>query len=119
LNRSEGQFVFDGDICSIKALKSKDEEYYDFTADQLEQVKKLKESKASDYEIRKQLRDSKHGLLILCPLDSEEITVLKVPGRDHKPPIGFIAVFPDAGVNQTCRSYRLNPIALESGDYVD
>ena len=119
LKRSPDQYVFDGKICSIKSLKSKDEEYCDFTQEQMEQVKKLKESKTSDYEIRKQLRNAKSGLLILCPLDADEITALKISDKEHKPPIGFIVVFPDAGVHQTCQSYRLNPIALESGDYVD
>lgn len=116
LKRSKGQYAVDSSVCSIKALKSKDEEYADFTADQIEEKNKMKANDAKDESIREKLRTRDRGLLILCPLDAEEIKGLQVPGREYKTPFGFIAVFPDNEGKGENRRYRINPIAIENGD---
>lgn len=116
LKRSEGQYAVDSSVCSIKALKSKDEEYVDFTADQLKEKDIMKANDAKDESIREELRTRDRGLLILCPLDTEAIKGLQVPGREYKTPFGFIAVFPDNEGKGENRRYRINPIAIENGD---
>lgn len=116
LKRSEGQYEADASICSIKSLKSKDEEYLDFSKEQFEEMKQMKAKGDSDDKIRKQLRTRDRGLLILCPLDTEEIAGLKIDGQTYKTPFGFIAVFPDNEGKGNGRTYRLNPIAIENGD---
>lgn len=117
LNRNDTKPVPDSAVCSIKNLKSKDEEYVDFTAKQIEDMRKMKSDKAKDESVRKELRTRERGLLILCPLDSNKITELQVNGNHtHKTPFGFIAVFPDnEGKGENLR-FRINPIAIENGD---
>ena len=58
LKRSKGQYEADESICSIKSLKSKDEEYLDFSKEQMEEKDKMKANGDSDDKIRKQLRTS-------------------------------------------------------------
>ena len=116
LKRSEGQYACDASVCSIKSLKSKDEEYVDFSQDQIKEKDKMKANDESDDKIRKQLRTRERGLLILCPLDTKEIAGLKIEGQEHKTPFGFIAVFPDNDGKGNDVTYRYNPIAIENGD---
>lgn len=116
LKRSEGQYACDSSVCSIKSLKSKDEEYIDFTKEQLQEKDKMKANDESDDSIRKKLRTRERGLLILCPLDTEEIKGLKIEGQNYKTPFGFIAVFPDNEGQGNDITYRFNPIAIENGD---
>ena len=116
LKRSEGQYACDSSVCSIKSLKSKDEEYIDFTKEQLQEKDKMKANDESDDSIRKELRTRERGLLILCPLDTEEIKGLKIEGQNYKTPFGFIAVFPDNEGQGNDITYRYNPIAIENGD---
>lgn len=116
LKRSEGQYAVDSYVCSIKALKSKDEEYVDFTADQIKEKDIMKSNDAKDESIREKLRTRDRGLLILCPLDTEAIKGLQMPGREYKTPFGFIAVFPDNEGKGENRRYRINPIAIENCD---
>lgn len=116
LKRSEGQYACDSSVCSIKSLKSKDEEYIDFTKEQLQEKDKMKANDESDDSIRKELRTRERGLLILCPLDTEEIKGLKIEGQNYKTPFGFIAVFPDNEGQGNDITYRFNPIAIENGD---
>lgn len=118
IKRGESQYLYDASnsICSIKVLKSKDEEYIDFTRSEIERKEQMKSEGASDEKIRKCIRKREKGLLILCPLDASEIKCLKIDGQDHKTPFGFIAVFPDNGGKEEHRTYRFNPIAIENGD---
>lgn len=116
LKRSDGQYVCDSSVCSIKSLKSKDEEYVDFTKEQFEEKERMKADGNSDDKIRKQLRTRDKGLLILCPLDAEEIEGLKIESQTYKTPFGFIAVFPDNDGKGQNRTYRMNSIAVENGD---
>lgn len=116
IKRSEGQFEADEFICSIKALKSKDEEYLDFSQEQIAAKDQMKANGDSDDKIRKQLRNRNKGLLILCPLDTEKIDGLKIKGHNYKTPFGFIVVFPDNEGKGNRISYRLNPIAIDMGD---
>ncbi len=116
LKRSEGEYVCDSFVCSIKSLKSKDEEYVDFTQEQIKEKDRMKANGDSDDKVRKQLRTRDRGLLILCPLDAEEIAGLKIEGQTYNTPFGFIAVFPDNEGQGNSRTYRLNPIAVENGD---
>lgn len=116
LDRNDIKPVPDSSVCSIKALKSKDEEYADFTEKQMQDKKNLKSDGAKDERIRKELRTRERGLLILCPLDTKKIEELRVQGREHKTPFGFIAVFPDNEGKGENKRYRINPIAIENGD---
>ncbi|MGN0606607.1 MAG: Z1 domain-containing protein [Oscillospiraceae bacterium] len=116
LKRSEGQYACDSSVCSIKSLKSKDEEYVDFSQDQIKEKDKMKANGESDDRIREQLRSRDRGLLILCPLDAEEIAGLKIEGQTYNTPFGFIAVFPDNEGKGNDVTYRFNPIAIENGD---
>ncbi len=116
LKRSEGQYACDSFVCSIKSLKSKDEEYIDFSQEQIQEKDQMKANDESDDKIRKQLRSRDRGLLILCPLDTEEIKGLKIEGQSYKTPFGFIAIFPDNEGKGNNVTYRFNPIAIENGD---
>lgn len=116
LKRSEGQYVSDSSACSIKSLKSKDEEYVDFSQDQIKEKNRMKANDESDDRIREQLRSRDRGLLILCPLDTEEIVGLKIEDQTYNTPFGFIAVFPDSKGKGNDITYRFNPIAIENGD---
>lgn len=116
LKRSNGQYLCDSSVCSIKSLKSKDEEYVDFTKNQIEEKDKMKKDGDSDDKVRKQLRTRDRGLLILCPLDTESIDGLKIDGKTYNTPFGFVAVFPDNEGMGSSRTYRFNPIAVENGD---
>ena len=116
LKRSKGQYLCDSSVCSIKSLKSKDEEYLDFTQNQIEEKDKMKKDGDSDDKVRKQLRTRDRGLLILCPLDTESIDGLIIDGQTYNTPFGFVAVFPDNEGMGSSRTYRFNPIAVENGD---
>ncbi|MDD6082726.1 MAG: Z1 domain-containing protein [Oscillospiraceae bacterium] len=116
LKRSEGQYAVDASVCSIKALKSKDEEYVDFTAEQMKEKDAMKANDAKDESIRKELRTRDRGLLILCPLDPMGIKGLQIAEQEYKTPFGFIAVFPDNEGKGESRRYRINPIGIENGD---
>ena len=121
LKRSKSQYVFDekNGICSIKALKSKDEEYFDFTSEMIDKKDILKKNDKKDDYIRKVLRSRTKALLILCPLDIKEIEGLQIKETKCKTPFGFIVVFPDNNGIGNMKSYRLNSIAAESGDYIE
>ncbi len=116
IKRSEGQYEADEQVCSIKSLKSKDEEYLDFTQEQIIEKDKMKANDVSDEKVREMLRTRDRGLLILCPLDVDEIDGLKIEGQFYNTPFGFIAVFPDNHGIGKSRAYRYNPIAVEKGD---
>ncbi len=119
IKRTSNQYVIANGVCSIKSLKSKDEEYYDFNAETKAKADDLlKNCKTAEY-VRRELRTRDAGLLILCPLDTNEIKGLAIDNCDYKTPFGFIVIFPDNEGKGRNRSYRINDIAIESGEFID
>lgn len=122
ISRSENGVNKVGNVCSIKALTSKDQEYYDFTFEQMEIVKELRKTKEKDKEkttaefIRAKVRKRQDGLLIIYPINSEQIKILKVEEGNHKTPIGFAIVFPDNEKLGNLVSYKLNAVGVRSED---
>ena len=117
IKRSSGQYKSDGVTCSIKSLKSKDDEYFDFTSDELAVARTMENDGKKAVCIRKTIRKREKGLLILCPLDVEEIKGLAIDGVEHKTPFGFIIEFPDnQGYGNKIMRCRMNNILMESGE---
>lgn len=120
ITRSEDGYQKVGNVCSIQTLTSKDHEYFDFTYEQMEEVKKIravkekgKEKTAAEY-IREKLRKREDGLLILYPIDMKSITILNIDEVDHKTPIGFAIVFPhNKGIGKLV-PYKLNAVGIRS-----
>lgn len=117
--RKEGKGVISSETtCSIKAMTSDEQEYFDYDQNTLNKVKELKEKYKNDPSItkineiiRRETRPFSKGLLILYPIgNSGKLTAER---GTHKPPFGFAAVFPDRKGKGNLKSYRMNEIALE------
>jgi len=108
-----------GDACSIKTMTSNGHEYYDYSKEQMDRVDAINggretyEGKKATY-IRSQVRATSQGLLLLYPLNYEEIVDLKIDGGNHKTPFGFAIVFPDNKGKGDLVSYRLNDVGMRN-----
>ena len=104
--------------CSIHTMTSAGHEYFDYSREQLNKERQLREIYAAEIpitrineKIRKETRPFDKGLLILYPIaDAGKLTEKK--GK-HSTPFGFAAVFPDRKGRGNLKSYRMNDIALE------
>jgi len=108
-----------GNACSIKTMTSNGHEYYDFSKEQMDRVDAINggqetyDGKKATY-IRSQVRATSQGLLLLYPLNYEEIEDLKIEGGNHKTPFGFAIVFPDNKGKGDLVSYRLNDVGMRN-----
>ncbi|PAV09601.1 Z1 domain-containing protein [Methanocorpusculum parvum] len=114
--------IIDG-VFSLKTLTSLNHEYLDYSQDQIDAMNKLKSDKkregakkvSADY-LRDKVRERTQGLLILYPLDTDQIKELKIEGEDYSTPFAFAAVFPHNRNKGDILSYRLNDVGLQNED---
>ncbi|WP_319378414.1 hypothetical protein [uncultured Methanocorpusculum sp.] len=110
-------------VFSLKTLTSLDHEYLDYSQDQIDAMNKLKSDKkregakkvSADY-LRENVRERTQGLLILYPLDTDNIEKLKIEGEEYPTPFAFVAVFPHNRNKGDILSYRVNDVGLENED---
>lgn len=118
ITRTEKGFDKVGDICAIRTLTSKDQEYYDFTQTQMDNVRKMQaakeknKGKTTSEFIRAKIRNRLNGLIIIYPINVEEVKDLKIEGEIIKTPIGFAIVFPDNEKLGDLVSYKLNAVGV-------
>ena len=114
--------IIDG-VFSLKTLTSLDQEYMDYSQDQIDAMNTLKSDKrkeglkrvSADY-LREKVRERTQGLLILYPLDTDKINELKIEGEEYPTPFAFAAVFPHNQNKGDILSYRVNDVGLENED---
>ncbi len=114
------------EFCSIQTLTSEDVQYYDFdnkdmlSKKQIEENFKKKGKNVSNDYVRKEIRDRKKGLLVICPIDVTKGKghLLVDKKKDHKVPIGIAIAFPDNKNVGSTKSYRINDIGLRGEDNV-
>lgn len=106
---------------SIKTLTSSDHEFFDFTNEQYEVVKSIREDnkeKLSKHAIAKEaraLRDPDNGLLIIYPIVHEKINVFHE--KERTKPIGFAVSFPESNYAHTEVDYMVNVSVEQDEDY--
>lgn len=120
--KSENSIVPQEDTCSIHMLKSKDQEYYDMTLSEFEEIKKIEEKgdeKTVAEHIRATKMDPKKGLLLIYPIDHRDegkTSYFKIGDGNHMPPFGLVVVFPKG--NGKSISYQVNQVGMK-GDLYD
>lgn len=110
------------DACSVHMLKSKDQEYFDMSFSEYEDIK-LIEDKGDEKTVAEHIRatkmDPKKGLLLIYPIDYKDTgktSLFKVGNGEHKPPFGLVVVFPKG--NGKSISYQVNQVGMK-GDLYD
>jgi len=113
-----------GDVCSLKTLTSEGHEYFDFTQEQIDKVKKIRDLKEKGNEastaqyVRAKIRERKNGLLIIYPIDYKDkecaTSMFDIPDVEHKQPLGLAIVFPHNKGEGSLVSYKLNSVAIRS-----
>lgn len=109
------------DACSVHMLKSKDQEYYDLSEKDYEEIQKIEEKgdeKTVAEHIRATKLDPKKGLLLIYPidhLDSGTTSYFKLGDGNHYPPFGLVVVFPKG--NGKSISYHVNPVGRKGELY--
>ncbi len=106
-----------GSVVSIHTMTSKDNEYFDYSKDDIIRKDELVNTltaqgvKGISERVRIATRHFEKGLLLLYPIaDAGELTE-NLEG--HKTPFGFAAVFPDRKNKGHLKAYRLNDVAME------
>ena len=120
--KSENSIVKQEDTCSVHMLKSKDQEYYDMSFDEYEEIKRIADKgdeKTVAEHIRATKMNPKKGLLLIYPLDYRDegkTSLFKIGSGDHVPPFGLVVVFPKG--NGKSISYQVNQVGMK-GDLYD
>lgn len=120
--KSENSIVPQGDTCSVHMLKSKDQEYYDMSLSEYEEIKQI-EDKGDKRTVAEHIRatkmDPKKGLLLIYPIDHRDggkTSLFKIGDGNHMPPFGLVVVFPKG--NGKSISYQVNQVGMK-GDLYD
>lgn len=120
--KSENSIVPQEDTCSVHMLKSKDQEYYDMSFSEYEEIKQI-EDKGDEKTVAEHIRatkmDPKKGLLLIYPIDHRDggkTSLFKIGDGNHMPPFGLVVVFPKG--NGKSISYQVNQVGLK-GDLYD
>lgn len=110
-------------VCSIRALKSQEQEYMGLTKkeydDAMRLYQELKEKDETNIatKIRATFNPNK-GLLLIYPIDFEQeqyyTSCFKIGDGNHKHPFGLVIVFPRGNGHSV--SYVLNQIAYKKGE---
>lgn len=120
--KSENSIIPQGNTCSVHMLKSKDQEYYDISFNEYEDIKQIKEKgnkKTVAEYIRATKMNPKKGLLLIYPIDHRDdgkTSLFKIGDGNHMPPFGLVVVFPKG--NGRSISYQVNQIGMK-GDMDD
>mgnify|MGYP000898847723 FL=1 len=110
------------DACSVHMLKSKDQEYYDMSFSEYEEIKQIEEKgdeKTVAEHIRATKMNPKKGLLLIYPIDHRDegrTSLFKIGDGNHVPPFGLVVVFPKG--NGKSISYQVNQVGMK-GDLYD
>lgn len=120
--KSENSIVPQEDTCSVHMLKSKDQEYYDMSINELEEIKRI-EDKGDEKTVAEHIRatkmNPKKGLLLIYPIDHRDegkTSLFKIGDGNHVPPFGLVVVFPKG--NGKSISYQVNQVGMK-GDLYD
>ena len=119
--KSQNSIVQQGDACSIHMLKSKDQEYYDMSLKEYEEIKQIEDKgdkKTVAEHIRATKMDPKKGLLLIYPIDHRdegETRLFKIGDGNHMPPFGLVVVFPKG--NGKSISYQVNQVGMRGDTY--
>ncbi len=120
--KSKNSIVPQEDTCSVHMLKSKDQEYYDMSLSEYEEIKKI-EDKGNEKTVAEHIRatkmDPKKGLLLIYPIDHRDggrTSLFKIGDGNHMPPFGLVVVFPKG--NGKSISYQVNQVGMK-GDLYD
>lgn len=120
--KSENSIVPQEDTCSVHMLKSKDQEYYDMSLSEYEEIKQI-EDKGDEKTVAEHIRatkmDPKKGLLLIYPIDHRDggkTSLFKIGDGNHMPPFGLVVVFPKG--NGKSISYQVNQVGMK-GDLYD
>lgn len=114
--KSQNSIVPQGETCSVHMLKSKDQEYYDMSFDEYEEIKKM-EDKGNEKTVAEHIRATKmnprKGLLLIYPIDHRDngtTSLFKIGDGNHVPPFGLVIVFPKG--NGRAISYQVNQVGM-------
>lgn len=120
--KSENSIVPQEDTCSVHMLKSKDQEYYDMSLREYEDIKRI-EDKGNEKTVAEHIRatkmDPRKGLLLIYPIDHRDegkTSLFKIGDGNHMPPFGLVVVFPKG--NGKSISYQVNQVGMK-GDLYD
>ncbi len=120
--KSENSIVPQEDTCSVRMLKSKDQEYYDMSLSEYEEIKQI-EDKGDEKTVAEHIRatkmNPKKGLLLIYPIDHRDegkTSLFKIGDGNHMPPFGLVVVFPKG--NGKSISYQVNQVGMK-GDLYD
>ena len=120
--KSENSIVPQEDTCSVHMLKSKDQEYYDMSLSEYEEIKQI-EDKGDEKTVAEHIRatkmDPKKCLLLIYPIDHRDggkTSLFKIGDGNHMPPFGLVVVFPKG--NGKSISYQVNQVGMK-GDLYD
>ena len=120
--KSENSIVPQEDTCSVHMLKSKDQEYYDMSFSEFEEIKQI-EDKGDEKTVAEHIRatkmNPKKGLLLIYPIDHRDegkTSLFKIGDGNHMPPFGLVVVFPKG--NGKSISYQVNQVGMK-GDLYD
>lgn len=120
--KSENSIVPQEDTCSVHMLKSKDQEYYDMSLSEYEEIKQI-EDKGDEKTVAEHIRatkmDPKKGLLLIYPIDHRDggkTSLFKIGDGNHMPPFGLVVIFPKG--NGKSISYQVNQVGMK-GDLYD
>lgn len=110
------------DACSVHMLKSKDQEYYDMSFNEYEEIKQI-EDKGDEKTVAEHIRatkmNPKKGFLLIYPIDHRDkgkTSLFKIGDGNHMPPFGLVVVFPKG--NGKSISYQVNQVGMR-GDLYD
>ena len=98
-------------------LKSKDQEYYDMSFSEYEEIKQIEEKgdeKTVAEHIRATKMNPKKGLLLIYPIDHRDegrTSLFKIGDGNHVPPFGLVVVFPKG--NGKSISYQVNQVGMK------
>ncbi len=120
--KSENSIVPQDGTCSVHMLKSKDQEYYDMSLSEYEEIKEI-EDKGDEKTVAEHIRatkiNPKKGLLLIYPIDHRDTgktSLFKIGDGNHVPPFGLVVVFPKG--NGKSISYQVNQVGMK-GDLYD
>ncbi len=120
--KSENSIVPQEDTCSVHMLKSKDQEYYDMSFSEYEEIKQI-EDKGNEKTVAEHIRatkmDPRKGFLLIYPIDHRaegKTSLFKIGDGNHVPPFGLVVVFPKG--NGKSISYQVNQVGMK-GDLYD
>lgn len=120
--KSENSIIPQEDTCSVHMLKSKDQEYYDMSFSEFEEIKQI-EDKGDEKTVAEHIRatkmDPRKGFLLIYPIDHRDegkTSLFKIGDGNHVPPFGLVVVFPKG--NGKSISYQVNQVGMK-GDLYD